>query len=94
MAKSTISESMPTRALRDQVVPDTPLAESPLIPKPYAASKDRNLRARLPFDRVVLLLQGAAHSAPTRRVFIRPWPRPDFTPRRQRRRDNHLRLYR
>ena len=93
MAKSTISESMPTRALRDQVVPDTPLAESPLVPKPYAASKGRNLRARLPFDRVVLL-QGAAHSAPSRRAFIRPWPRPDFIPRRQWRRVNHLRLYR
>ena len=44
MAKSTISESMPTRALRDQVVPDAPLAERPLVPKPYAASKGRNLR--------------------------------------------------
>ena len=58
MAKSTISESMPTIALRDQGVPDTPLAERPLVPKPRAASKGRNLRARLPFDRVVLLLQG------------------------------------
>lgn len=58
MAKSTISESMPTIALRDQVVPDTPLAERPLVPKPRGASKGRNLRARLPFDRVVLLLQG------------------------------------
>src|ERR1700726_1478042 len=58
MAKSTISESMPTIALRDQVVPDTPLAERPLVPKPRAASKGRNLRARLPFDRVALLLQG------------------------------------
>ena len=58
MAKSTISESMPTIALRDQVVPDTPLAERPLVPKPRAASEGQNLRARLPFDRVVLLLQG------------------------------------
>jgi NTE family protein len=58
MAKSTISESMPTIALRDQGVPDTPLAKRPLVPKPGAASKGRNLRARLPFDRVVLLLQG------------------------------------
>jgi NTE family protein len=58
MAKSTISESMPTIALRDQGVPDTPLAEKPPVPKPGAASKGRNLRARLPFDRVVLLLQG------------------------------------
>src|ERR1700686_3228535 len=74
--KSTISESMPMTALRDQVVPDTPLAERaerpaerptdappaerPLVPKPRAASKGkgRNLRARLPFDRVALLLQG------------------------------------
>jgi NTE family protein len=74
--KSTISESMPMIALRDQVVPDTslaergerpaerptdaPLAERPLVPKPRAASKGkgRNLRARLPFDRVALLLQG------------------------------------
>ena len=58
MAKSTISESMPTIALRDQGVPDTPLAEKPLVPKPRAASKGRNLRAGLPFNRVVLLLQG------------------------------------
>ena len=58
MAKSTISESMPTIALREQGVPDTPLAEKPLVPKPGAGSKGRNLRARLPFDRVVLLLQG------------------------------------
>src|SRR5258708_24960870 len=58
MAKSTISESMPTIALREQGVPDTPLAEKPLVPKLGAASKGRNLRARLPFDRVVLLLQG------------------------------------
>jgi NTE family protein len=56
--KRTISDSMPAIALRDQVVPDTPLAEKTLIPKPGAASKGRNLRARLPFDRVVLLLQG------------------------------------
>ncbi|MGZ5852363.1 MAG: DUF3734 domain-containing protein [Hyphomicrobium sp.] len=58
MAKSTISESMPTIALRDQVVPDTPLPETPLVPKPRAASKGQNLRAGLPFDRVALLLQG------------------------------------
>jgi len=58
MVKSTISESMPTMVPRDQVVPDTPLAERPLVPKPRAASKGRNLRAGLPFDRVVLLLQG------------------------------------
>jgi NTE family protein len=53
-------ESMPTIASRDQVVPDTPVAESPLIAKPRAASKGngRNLRAGLPFDRVALLLQG------------------------------------
>ena len=60
MAKSMISESMPTIALRDQVAPDTPLAERSLVPKPRAASKGkgRNLRAGLPFDRVALLLQG------------------------------------
>ena len=39
MAKSTISESMPTIALRDQGVPDTPLAEKPLVPKPGKAGK-------------------------------------------------------
>src|SRR6516165_11013732 len=44
VAKSTISESMPTIALRDQGVPDTPLAEKPLVPKPGAAGKGRNLR--------------------------------------------------
>ena len=48
MAKSTISESIPTIALRDQGVPDTPLAEKPLVPKLGAASKGRNLRARSP----------------------------------------------
>jgi NTE family protein len=64
MAKSMISESMPTTALRDRVVPETPLAERPaerpLVPKSPAASNGigRNLRARLPFDRVALLLQG------------------------------------
>jgi NTE family protein len=58
MAKSTISESMQTIALRDPVVRDTPLAERPPVAKPRAASKGRNLRARLPFERVVLLLQG------------------------------------
>jgi NTE family protein len=60
MAKSTISESMPTIVLHDQVVPDAPLAERPFIPKPRVASKGkgRNLRAGLPFDHVALLLQG------------------------------------
>jgi NTE family protein len=58
MAKSRLSESMPTIALRDQAAPQTPLAERPLVAKPGAASKGRNLRAPLPFDRVVLLLQG------------------------------------
>jgi NTE family protein len=60
MAESAIWESMPTIALRDQVVSDRPLAERPLVPKPREASKSkgRNLRARLPFDRVALLLQG------------------------------------
>jgi NTE family protein len=50
----------PTIALRDRAVPDTPLAERPLVPEPREASrgKGRNLRARLPFDRVALLLQG------------------------------------
>ncbi|UWU94206.1 DUF3734 domain-containing protein [Bradyrhizobium sp. CB1015] len=57
MAKSTISESLPTVALR-QRVPDTPLAERPPVPKPRTASKGRNLREGLPFNRVVLLLQG------------------------------------
>ena len=60
MAKSTISENMPAIALRDQVVPDMPLAEKPLVSKPRAASMGagKNLRARLQFDRVALLLQG------------------------------------
>jgi NTE family protein len=58
LAKSTISENMPTVVLRDQDVPDTPLAERPPVPKLCAASRGRNLRAGLPFDRVVLLLQG------------------------------------
>ena len=58
MGKSTISESMPTIAPRDHVASETPLSERPLVPKSHAASKYRNLRARLPSDRVVLLLQG------------------------------------
>jgi NTE family protein len=58
MAESTITESIQTIALRDHAMPDTPLAERPLVPKPRAAGKGRNLRARLPFDRVALLLQG------------------------------------
>jgi NTE family protein len=60
MAKSTISESMPTIARRDQVRPDGPLAKTPLAlnPRPASGGKERNLRARLPFDRVALLLQG------------------------------------
>ncbi|MGA8169713.1 MAG: patatin-like phospholipase family protein [Methylocystis sp.] len=53
-----ISDSMPTIALRDRVAPEATLAEGPLVPEPRAASKGRNLRARLPFDRVALLLQG------------------------------------
>jgi hypothetical protein len=58
LAKSTISETLPTVTLRDQSVPDTPLAERLPVAKPRAASKGRNLRAGLPFDRVALLLQG------------------------------------
>jgi len=59
MPKSTISESTPTKVWRDQVVPDTPLAERPLVPKPRAASNGRNLRALLSFDRDALpLLSG------------------------------------
>src|SRR6185312_8563660 len=56
MANSPISEI----ALRDQVAPDTPRAERPLVPKPRAAKmgEGQNLRARLQFDRVALLLQG------------------------------------
>lgn len=56
MANSPISEI----ALRDQVAPDTPRAEGPLVPKPRAArmGEGQNLRARLQFDRVALLLQG------------------------------------
>lgn len=56
MANSTISEL----ALRDQVVPDTPRAERPLVPKPRTArmGEGQNLRTRLQFDRVALLLQG------------------------------------
>jgi NTE family protein len=53
-------QSMPTIAVRDQVVPDAPMVERPLVPKPRAASEGngRNLRAGLPFDCVALLLQG------------------------------------
>jgi NTE family protein len=57
MAKSTISASIPTTGLRNQVAPDTPLPQD-VGPKSRIAGKDRNLRAGLPFNRVVLLLQG------------------------------------
>jgi NTE family protein len=49
---------MPMIAPRDHVAPETPPSERPLVPKSRAAGNYRNLRARLPFDRVVLLLQG------------------------------------
>src|SRR5262245_59288149 len=58
MAKLTISESVPTIALRDHVAHHMPLSERPQVPKSRARTKHRNLRGRLPFDRVVLLLQG------------------------------------
>ena len=62
MAMTTRSESKLTTGLRDQVVSDTSAADRqgqrPLAAQPRAASRDRNLRTRLPFDRVVLLLQG------------------------------------
>ena len=51
MGKNTISKALPTIALRDHVGPDTPLSERPAVPKSRAASKNWNLRARLPFDR-------------------------------------------
>jgi NTE family protein len=60
MANSTISESMPTIALRDPGVPDMLLAERPFVTKSRVARMDegRNLRRRLQFDRIALLLQG------------------------------------
>ena len=60
MAKSRghISERMPTISRRDQAAPDTAIPERPLVPQPRRPSKHQNLRARLPFDRVALLLQG------------------------------------
>ena len=58
MDKNTISKAVATIALRDHVAPDRPLSERPPVPKSRAASNNWNLRARLPFDRVVLLLQG------------------------------------
>jgi len=64
MGKNTISESSPTILLRDHIAPDTQRSERPLVPKSHAPSKYRNLRARLPFDRVVLLLQGGGALGP------------------------------
>jgi NTE family protein len=60
MAKSATSESMPTTALRDPVAPGIPLAERSFVSKSRAAKMDegRNLRPRLQFDRIALLLQG------------------------------------
>ena len=51
---------MPPIALRDQAVPDTPASERPIFLEPREASRGdgANLRTRLPFDRVALLLQG------------------------------------
>jgi len=52
----------PTDSASKAVPPanQTPLAERPLVSKPRAASigDGRNLRARLEFDRIALLLQG------------------------------------
>jgi len=58
MDKNIISKALRTTAPRDHVAPDTPRSERAPVPKSRAASKNWNLRARLPFDRVVLLLQG------------------------------------
>jgi NTE family protein len=60
MAKSTTSQKMPATALRDPVAPGIPLAERPFVSKSRAARMDegRNLRPRLQFDRIALLLQG------------------------------------
>jgi NTE family protein len=58
MDKNTIAKALPMIAPRDHVAPDTPRSERPPVPKSRAANKNWNLRARLPFDRVVLLLQG------------------------------------
>jgi len=57
MAKSTISASIPTIGLRNQVASDTSLPQG-VGPKSRIAGKDRNLRAGLPFDRVVLAAAG------------------------------------
>ena len=58
MDKNTFSTALPTTALRDHVAHDTPLSERPPVPKSRATSKNLDRRARFPFDRVVLLLQG------------------------------------
>jgi NTE family protein len=44
--------------LQRDVAPDISRSERSPVPKSQAASENWNLRARLPFDRVVLLLQG------------------------------------
>ncbi len=63
MAKSRIPERriperMSTVSQLDQVASDTTMPERPLDPKSRRPSKSQNLRARLPFECVALLLQG------------------------------------
>ena len=63
MAKSRIPErgipeGMSTVSQLDQVASDTTISERPLVAKSHRPSKPQNLRARLPFESVALLLQG------------------------------------
>jgi NTE family protein len=60
MAKSMIAKSMLTTALRDPPGSAAPLAETPFAPQSREArtDDDRNLRSRVQFDRIALLLQG------------------------------------
>ena len=72
MDKSTFSKVLPTTAPRDHVASGAPLSERRPVPKSRAASKNRNLRARLPFDRMVLLLRGGGRSAPMAQTELHP----------------------
>ena len=60
MAKSRghISERLPTISRRDRVAPDAAMPERSIAPTTQRERKDQNLRARLPFDCIALLLQG------------------------------------
>jgi NTE family protein len=58
MGKSKLSERIPAISLMHPVASDAAVLGKPLVPKSRTGSERQNLRDRLPFDCVALLLQG------------------------------------